>query len=158
MSDADFASCFPACSRVAYRVAFRVVGSASEAEEIAQETLTRALVRWSRLANPHAWVARVALRLAIDSTRGQARHYGQLVEQPAAADDIERRLDLQRALKRLSRRQQEVLACRYLADLSDEETARALGISTGSVKQHAARALAALRGGPLPQAERATGA
>ena len=46
----------------------------------------------------------------------------------------------------LPRRQREVVVLRYLADLSEAATAQELGTSVGSVKQHAHRGLAALRG------------
>lgn len=55
------------------------------------------------------------------------------------------RLDLVEGLRRLPRRQREVVALRYLADVSEAETARLLGCSTGTVKTHAHRGLAALR-------------
>jgi DNA-directed RNA polymerase specialized sigma24 family protein len=45
----------------------------------------------------------------------------------------------------LPRRQREVVALRYLADLGEADTASLLGITIGSVKQHARRALEALR-------------
>ena len=48
-------------------------------------------------------------------------------------------------LRSLSRRQREVVALRYLADLPEADVARALGCSVGTVKQHASRGLAALR-------------
>ena len=49
------------------------------------------------------------------------------------------------ALRRLPRRQREVVTLRYLADVPEAEVARLLGISAGSVKTHASRGLAALR-------------
>ena len=124
-----------------------------EAEEIAQEALTRALTRWSQVSDHVTpWVATVSLRLAIDANRRSQRLLAtDLTNATAPATDWERRLDLQAALRRLPRRQQQVLACRYLADLPDEETARLLNISAGSVKQHAARGLAALRAADAPR-------
>lgn len=50
-----------------------------------------------------------------------------------------------RALAALSTRQREVLVMRYLEDWSEADTARLLGISTGSVKRHTHRGLARLR-------------
>jgi DNA-directed RNA polymerase specialized sigma24 family protein len=47
----EFDDAFPALLKVAYRVAYRCTGSSAEAEEIAQETLTRALLRWGRVAD-----------------------------------------------------------------------------------------------------------
>ena len=55
------------------------------------------------------------------------------------------RVDLHRALDKLSRRQREVIVLRYFADLPEAAVAETLGCSVGAVKQHASRALAALR-------------
>jgi RNA polymerase sigma factor (sigma-70 family) len=48
-------------------------------------------------------------------------------------------------LRTLARRQREVLACRYVLELSVAETAELLDISEGSVKVHAHRGLQALQ-------------
>jgi RNA polymerase sigma-70 factor (ECF subfamily) len=55
------------------------------------------------------------------------------------------RLALVDALGHLPRRQREAVALRYLADLSVDEVARTLGVSTGTVKQSVHRALRTLR-------------
>jgi RNA polymerase sigma factor (sigma-70 family) len=52
---------------------------------------------------------------------------------------------LVRLLRTLARRQREVLACRYVLELSIGETARLLQISEGAVKAHAHRGLQALQ-------------
>jgi RNA polymerase sigma factor (sigma-70 family) len=49
------------------------------------------------------------------------------------------------ALRRLPHRQREVLVLRYYGDLSEAQIAEAMGISTGAVKSHASRGVAALR-------------
>lgn len=49
------------------------------------------------------------------------------------------------ALHRLPRRQREVLALRYLADLPEADVAAQLRTSVGTVKQHAHRGIARLR-------------
>ena len=56
----------------------------------------------------------------------------------------EQRREVLEALRSLPRRQRDVLLLRYYLDLSERETADALGITTGSVKTHAHRGLAAL--------------
>ena len=48
-------------------------------------------------------------------------------------------------LSGLPRRQREALVLRYYADLSEAQTAHAMGISTSAVKSHATRGMAALR-------------
>jgi RNA polymerase sigma factor (sigma-70 family) len=147
MATDDFDEVFRNLFAIAYRVAFRSTGSAAESEEIAQETLTRALTRWGRIKDyAPAWVATVAIRLAIDASRRADRQRAITgTDRPSTVEDHERRMDLYDALRKLPNRQREALACRYLADLPDEETALLLNISTGSVKQHAARGLEALR-------------
>ncbi len=56
----------------------------------------------------------------------------------------DRRAGVLTAVRRLSRRQQEVVVLRYWMDLSEADIAATLGISPGSVKVHASRALAAI--------------
>ena len=55
------------------------------------------------------------------------------------------RRTLVQALLRLPRRQREAVALRYLVDLPEREVASVLGLSTGTVKTHLHRGLAALR-------------
>ena len=57
----------------------------------------------------------------------------------------ERRLQIWRAFRKLSLRQQEVFALRYLEGWSTEAVADSLGLSVGSVKQHLFRAVHRLR-------------
>jgi RNA polymerase sigma factor (sigma-70 family) len=49
------------------------------------------------------------------------------------------------ALRALPRRQREAVVLRYYGDLSEAQTAAAMGCSTGAVKSHTSRAMAALR-------------
>ena len=134
----------------AYGVAYQLLGRRTEAEDVAQETLARCFVHWRRVRDyAEAWVVRVAGNLAIDTWR-RGRKVGGSVDDSTAADVTTpgpdpQRLDLHRALGRLSRRQREVLVLRFLADLPEADVAQALGCSVGSVKQHAAPGLAALR-------------
>ena len=66
-------------------------------------------------------------------------------EPAAAALAAERRVELVAALGALDDRHRDVLICRYLLDLSESETAEALGCSRGTVKSRAFRALVRLR-------------
>ena len=130
----------------AYRVSFVIVGDRAEAEDIAQEALARALVRWKRLAgHEEAWVVRVASNLALDRVRAtarRARHRPQVREVPGPGGD---RVDLQRGLGKLSKRQREVVVLRFLVGCTEAEVADALGCSVGSIKQHSSRGMAVLR-------------
>lgn len=79
-------------------------------------------------------------------------------EQPpdkaARVVDRERGYDLMVALAQLPRMQRAVVVCRWFEDLSEAQTAELLGIAVGTVKSHAARALAALRTSPHLMEER----
>jgi RNA polymerase sigma-70 factor (sigma-E family) len=131
----------------AYAVGYQLLGRRAEAEDVAQETLARAYVRWRKIRDyAEAWVIRVAANLAIDSwrrTRRLADDGGHADPSSPAPDG--QRVDLHRALAGLSKRQREVIVLRFLADLPEAAVARALGCSPGAVKQHASRGLAALR-------------
>jgi RNA polymerase sigma factor (sigma-70 family) len=133
----------------AYGVAYQLLGRRSEAEDVAQETLARAFVRWRKIrAYAEAWVVRVAGHLAIDAWRRLQRVDTDVRTERSvgiASGPNGHRIDLHRALEGLSRRQREVIVLRFLADLPEADVARALGCSVGSVKQHASRGLAALR-------------
>ena len=128
----------------AYGVAYVVLGDRGESEDVAQETLARALVRWKKVsAYAEPWVVRVAGNLAIDRVRTRQRVRGVLAADPPPLDA--QRVDLQRALLALSPKQREVVVLRYLVDLPEAEVAQTLGCSVGTVKTHASRGLAALR-------------
>ncbi|RYP86944.1 hypothetical protein EKO23_08135 [Nocardioides guangzhouensis] len=64
-----------------------------------------------------------------------------------SADDADRIAQLE-DLRRLSPRQRAVLVLRYFDDLTEADTAAAVGISVGTVKSHALDALACLRNQP----------
>lgn len=143
----EFEQAFVPLHLVAYRVAYSVVGDRADAQDIAQEALARALVRWSSVNTfAEAWVVRVAGNLALDRLRARRRRDLRRAERsagPIAYD--EERLDLVRALRRLPRRQRQVVVMRFLGDLTEADVAAALGCSIGTVKQHTSRGLAALR-------------
>ncbi|HXQ44367.1 MAG TPA: sigma-70 family RNA polymerase sigma factor [Acidimicrobiales bacterium] len=142
-----FDEAFPDLYRLAYRVSFRVLGDRGDAEDVAQEALARAHLRWARLREkPEGWIVTVATNLSIDRHRRRRRVSG-LVNEPLALVDVHQseRIDLARALRHLPRRQREVVVLRYLADWSESDVAVALGVSAGAVKSHASRGLAALR-------------
>jgi RNA polymerase sigma-70 factor (sigma-E family) len=138
---------FEGLYRLAYRVAFRILGDRGDAEDVAQETLARAAVRWSRLRErPEGWVTRVASNLAIDRYRRRARPAVPLTGPVGLVDPyLGERGDLVHALRRLPRRQREAVVLRYLADLSEVQVALEMGCSVGAVKSHGARGLSSLR-------------
>jgi RNA polymerase sigma-70 factor (sigma-E family) len=142
-----FEQAFESLYRIAYRVAFRILGDRGDAEDVAQEALARAAVRWPRLKDrPEGWVTRVASNLAIDRYRRRKRPTPLLIGPVGVVDPyLGERGDLVVALRRLPRRQREAVVLRYLADLSEAQAAREMGCSVGAVKSHGARGLSSLR-------------
>jgi RNA polymerase sigma factor (sigma-70 family) len=141
---------FDRLHRCAYRAAARVLGPGEDARDVAQETLTRAYTKWSSLEGApwtRAWVATVSRNLAIDSVR-RRRSETLSIDLPERADDISSTLDrveIDAALDSLSPRQREVLALRYLDDLSIEQVADTLGCSISAVKTYSTRGISRMR-------------
>lgn len=148
LTASSFEQAFEAMRLCAYRAAYRLLGERAAAEDVAAEALARAYARWPSVSD-HAqpWVITVATNLALDVGRRRATATDRqaLLVDEAAADQVERRLDLQAALRALPRRQREVVVLRFLGDLSEQATAHALAVDVGTVKSHTARALSRLR-------------
>jgi RNA polymerase sigma-70 factor (ECF subfamily) len=146
---------------IAFRTAWTITGSAAEAEEAAQDAFLkahRALGRFRRGAPFRPWLLRIVAnearnrraaagrreRLAVRAA--EERRAGDAVPSPEAALlDSERRVELLRALERLGEADRTVIACRYLLELSEAESAAVLGVRRGTVKSRLSRALARLR-------------
>ena len=113
--------------------------SQEEAEDLAQETLVRAVERWStvgRMESPDGWLFRVAFNLAHSRGRRRAlwpRVHRRLVP-TTDTESGPRDLDLARALSRLSERQRAAVVLRHYLDRSVHETATVMGCSEGTVK------------------------
>lgn len=135
--------------QAALRVAGRLVGDTA-AEDIAQETVLRAMPRLDEIARyAGPWAVRVATNLSLDQVRREARlSFAPLPEALAQAVDSELKLDLRKALGALPERQRQVVALRFLSDLDERTTADLLGISPGSAKRHLHRAMTTLRVSP----------
>ncbi|NLF04898.1 MAG: SigE family RNA polymerase sigma factor [Actinomycetales bacterium] len=136
------------------RAAWLLVGDAHRAEELAQQALERTYVAWprARTGDPVAYARRVLVNLRTDTWRRRRREVlvepVELVEHARAHHDPDRAGDrdrLVRALATLSERQRRIVVLRYLMDLSEAEVAADLGVSLGTVKSTASRALAELR-------------
>jgi RNA polymerase sigma-70 factor (sigma-E family) len=143
--------------RALVRLAVLLVHDQGSAEEIVQDCFVAVHARWGRLHDPDRALAYLR-QSVVNRSRSHLRHLAVVHrhaarENPPApvagadrnAHDAERRETVLSALRRLPRRQREVLALRYYLDLSEAEIAETLGISRGAVKSHASRGAAALR-------------
>lgn len=144
---ADYDASFDELFALAYRVSYRIVGSSEDADDLASETMAKAWLSWRRVHSyASTWVAHVSANAAVSALRRRAVR-NRILSVPSRLADpyCEQRQDLVRSLRRLPRRQREVVVLRYLADLPEQVVAEALGCSVGAVKQHAHRALKALQ-------------
>jgi RNA polymerase sigma factor (sigma-70 family) len=142
----DFKSLFIEQFPLVRRTVARVVGY-GPAEDVAVEAFARAYARWDSVGSmeyPLRWIFRVATNLALDQTRRKNR-WAPAKPMADVEDEVANRQALLAPLRRLPRRQQQVVVLRYIADLSEEEVARVLGVSLGTVKTHLRRAMPRLR-------------
>ncbi|RMI41394.1 sigma-70 family RNA polymerase sigma factor [Actinomadura harenae] len=131
---------------------------ADDPEDVAQDAFVRLHRRRRLLRDPDSALAYLrstvcnASRSRLRHLRMARRRHAQMAgaaptasgTPESAAVDREDVRELLRAVDGLPRRQREVLVLRYWLDLSERETADALGIAPGTVKAHASRAVAAL--------------
>ena len=151
-SDEDFADLVHAAWPSLYRTAYLLLGDAAEAEDLTQTALAKTYASWSRVREPAAarGYARTVLVNTATSWFRRRSWRNELPTEtlperlaPDTANDD--RPVLMAALARLAPRQRAVVVLRFYDDLSVAETARALGISPGTVKSQTSVALDRLR-------------
>jgi RNA polymerase sigma-70 factor (ECF subfamily) len=141
---------------IAFRAAYLVTRSAAEAEDAAQDGFVKAwqaLPRFRRGAAFRPWL----LAIVTNEARNRRRHAGRQAalalravepEPPGVEESAGARADHERLMRivgGLSEEHRLVIGYRYFLDLSEDETAEALGVPRGTVKSRLARALARLR-------------
>jgi RNA polymerase sigma-70 factor (sigma-E family) len=134
------------------RLAFVLTGDRELAEDIAQEAFARLITRLPTIRDPEAYLRRSVVNLCRNHWRRNARERSFLKrEGPAIATrttaqpDVVRREALADALSRLPYRQRAALVLRLYEDLTERQTARALGCAVGTVKSLVFRGLRTLR-------------
>ena len=148
--DAAF-TVFMAVSRPSLmRTAWLLTGSADRAHELVQAALVKTYVSWHRIdaTSAPAYARRILVNQSTDTWRATRSELAvaEVPERPSAANaSVEDRDHVVRMLAILPTQQRRVVVLRYYNDLSEQQTADALGISVGAVKSAASRGLAALR-------------
>ena len=143
------------------RTAQLACGDASEAQDAVQEAFVKAysaLGRFRPGAPFRPWLLRIVVNEARNRRRSAGRRSGLAVriaeDRPkgdaapspeAAVLANEARRELLAGLERLSHDDRLVIGCRYFLELSEAETATALGVPRGTVKSRLSRALGRLR-------------
>ena len=147
---------------IAFRVAYVITRNAADAEDATQDGFVkawRALGRFRAGAPMRPWLLQIVANEARNRRRSAHRREhlalkalsagtssGEAAPSPEEAMlSADERAWLLAALEQLPDDAREVLACRYLLQLSEEETAAALDVARGTVKSRSARALERLR-------------
>ena len=153
-----FESLVLAYQSLAFRTAFVIAGDAADAEEAAQDAFVKAHKALGRFRSGEPfrpWLLTIVANEARNRRRTRGRRSALALraaaERGAPSGDpaetmlaTERRRQLLTAVERLRDDDRDVLACRFFLELSEEETAAALGIARGTVKSRTSRALVRL--------------
>lgn len=131
------------------RYATGLVGPADAADVVTDACLKAFDSRgWPEVSNRRAYLYRTVLSVATDHHRSTlSRRLREMkasdcgVTQPVEID-----VDVLSAVERLSVRQRAAVVLTYWADLPADAVAERMGVSTGSVKRHLARARKQLKG------------
>ncbi len=155
--DAGFASYVAENQRRVFHIAYGVLGTAADAEEVAQEAFLRAYLKFHVLREPakfRAWVNRIAFRLALNRRRGQRRratrdaawHAECVPTEVDGEQSAEQRVllgQLRSQIDELPERLRAVLLLSVVQDMDAEDIGAVLSIPAGTVRSrlHAARKL-----------------
>ena len=136
----------------ATRLAFLLTGERALAEDLVQDAFVKLLGRFRDLRNPDAfwWYLR---RTIVNLSRSQLRRRkverawlaSQRPEAASPGPDLGERDRTRRALMTLRPEQRAAIVLRYYEDLSEADTAEALGIPIGTVKSTVSRGMDRLR-------------
>jgi RNA polymerase sigma-70 factor (sigma-E family) len=152
-ADAEFANLFARHRSGALRLAYVLCGDASAAEDAVAEAFARMYPQWRKggIDDPGAYLRRAVVNQVHGGFRRLAvrrRHDARLgpLDPVGPGDDaVVDRDRLRSALLALPVRQRAVIALRFLDDLSEADTAAALGVTPGTVKTQVSRGLERLR-------------
>lgn len=150
----SFSSFYASEIRSVVGLAYALCESRAAAEDLAQEAFSAAYVRWERVGvyeNPGAFVRRVVANRSVSLFRRQLREAKAMVrlghERPLHLTEPDLPFpaaELWAAVRKLSKRQAQVVALHYLDGLSLSEVSSVLGISKDSANTHLRRARQAL--------------
>ena len=136
-----------------YRIAVSLVGSATDAEDVVQETFAGAfkgIGKFEGRSSVKTWLTRILFAQAAKWRRDRVGRVMRSIEgvEPSVVGDggaAEVRIDLHAALKKLSPEHREVLVLREFEGLSYEEIAEVLGTPRGTIESRLHRARNELR-------------
>ena len=151
----EFAEFVHARAGALHRAAYLMVGDPQLAQDLVQEALAKTYVAWPRLRDPRnaeAYCRKAITTTAISWFRRKSWHNERptehLPDESRAAGpeaSVTERDAVWRALQQLPPRQRAALVLRFYEDLTEAQTAEAMGCAVGTVKSQVSAALAKLR-------------
>lgn len=151
--DADFSAYMSARQAALYRTAYLLAGDHAGAEDLLQNAFAKLYLTWDRVRD-HGALDGYVRRIMVNEhnslwRRAWKRHEHSTDRLPESGThdvyDDGTGGALWSYVRTLPPKQRSVVVLRYYEQLSEAETADVLGISVGTVKSQASRALAGLR-------------
>ena len=149
-----FAEFVAARSASLFRTAYLMVGEHALAQDLLQEALTKTYVAWPRLREvekAEAYTRRTITNTAISWSRKRSWHERPTETLPertdvrSDGDDHATRDWLWQELQQLPPRQRAALVLRFYEDMTEAQTAAAMGCAVGTVKSQVSHGLKKLR-------------
>ncbi|WP_020578647.1 SigE family RNA polymerase sigma factor [Actinopolymorpha alba] len=153
----EFSAYVATRQRALIRTAYLLTGDHHSAEDLVQIALARTYVAWNRIRDKQGLDAYVRRTMINEHTGWWRRAWRRLEHSTDVVPDHSTRPGTDHAASSADRdemwdlvctlppRQRAAVVLRYFEDLSEAETAEALGCSVGTVKSQTSRALATLR-------------
>ena len=151
--DTDFAAYMQARQPALLRTAYLMTGDAHTAEDVVATVLAKLYLAWDKVRERESLDGYVRRIIANETTSLWRRPWrrrevaAEVLPERGREDayDDGRTAAVWQAVSALPARQRAVVVLRYYEELSEAEIAHVLGISPGTVKSQASRALATLR-------------
>jgi len=152
--DADFAAYLAARQPGLLRTAYLLTGNRHDAEDLVQIAFAKLYLSWDKVRDQGSmdgYVRRILVNEHNSLWRRAWKRREHAQEEPVLDRPVHDVTDdgtgseLWELVQTLPRKARAVVVLRYYEELSEAETAAALGISVGTVKSQTSRALAALR-------------
>ena len=151
--DADFSAYMAARQPALYRTAYLLAGDHATAEDLLQNAFAKLYLSWDKIRDRGALDGYVRRIMVNENTSLWRRawkrreHSSDSLPDRGAVDTYDDGMggELWSFVQTLPPRQRSVIVLRYYEQLSEAEIADVLGVSVGTVKSQASRALAALR-------------
>src|SRR5688500_14111526 len=152
--DAEFSGWMAARQPALMRTAYLLTGDHHSAEDLVQTTLAKVYLSWDKVHRREV-IDGYARRILINENNSIWRRprkkrevsSSEIPDRLGRADEYDEGQSdaLWQFVQTLPTKQRAVIVLRYYEELSEAEIAEALGISVGTVKSQASRALASLR-------------